>query len=224
VTRAIGYARVSTAEQVNGFGLDVQRQAITEHCRAHGLDLIHILADEGQSGAKGIEARPGLARALAEVESTRSVLVVYRADRLARDLVLQETIIARLRAAGASIVSISEPDIDSGDPTRVLVRQVLGAIAQYERALIAARTAAGRAAKRAAGGYAGGRPRYGTAAREGALVPAHQATIARARVLRSQGLSLRQLAEALEAEGHRSAFGRHWGLATLARMVAGDAS
>jgi DNA invertase Pin-like site-specific DNA recombinase len=170
--KVIGYTRVSAAEQVEGFGLTVQRKAITDHCKENGLRLIEVFSDEGGSGSNGLDARRGLSEVLAVVESDMvSGLVVYRLDRLARDLVLQETLMARMRKAGVEVLSVTEPDIDSDDATRVLVRQVLGAIAQYERALIRSRMAAGRAAKMAIGGYAGGRPPFGWRAEGKELVP-----------------------------------------------------
>jgi len=125
----LGYTRVSTAEQVEGFGLTVQRRAITDYCEENGLRLVAVLSDEGVSGSNGLDARKSLSEVLAVVESgSVSGLVVYRLDRLARDLVLQETLMARLRKAGVEVLSVTEPDIDSEDHTRVLVRQVLGAM------------------------------------------------------------------------------------------------
>ncbi|HVC26070.1 MAG TPA: recombinase family protein, partial [Acidimicrobiales bacterium] len=133
--KVLGYTRVSTAEQVDGFGLDVQRGAIERYCKDHGLRLVRVFSDEGQSGSNGLDTRVELAEALALVERGEVAgLVVYRLDRLARDLLLQETLMARMRQAGAEVLSVSEPDIDSDDATRVLVRQVLGSISQYERA------------------------------------------------------------------------------------------
>ena len=165
--KVLGYTRVSTQEQVTtGYGLEVQAKAIRDYARANGLRVARILSDEGQSGTNGLDARVGLAEALAIVERGEVAgIVVARMDRLARDLLLQETLMARMRQAGAEVISVSEPDMDSDDPTRVLVRQVLGSISQFERALIRGRMMAGRAAKVAGGGYGGGRPPFGWRAR-----------------------------------------------------------
>jgi DNA invertase Pin-like site-specific DNA recombinase len=208
--KVLGYTRVSTAEQVEGFGLTVQRKAIAAYCKENGLRLIEVLSDEGVSGSNGLDARKSLSEVLAVVESgIVSGLVVYRLDRLARDLVLQETLMARMRKAGVEVLSVTEPDIDSDDATRVLVRQVLGAIAQYERALIRSRMAAGRAAKLATGGYGGGRPPFGWRAEGKQLVPdaREQAVIGLARQLHDEGLSSRQVAARLEQAGHRPKVG-----------------
>ena len=120
--KVLGYTRVSTQEQVTGFGLEVQRKAIKDYCNANGLRLVRTLTDEGQSGTNGLDARVGLAEALAIVERREVAgIVVARMDRLARDLLLQETLMARMRQAGAEVISVSEPEMDSDDPTRCLL-------------------------------------------------------------------------------------------------------
>lgn len=221
--RVIGYVRVSTQEQVEGFGLTIQRDGIRAYCKERGLRLVDIAADEGISGSNGLDTRPGLTEALLRVEDHEaSGIVVYRLDRLARDLLLQETILVQMRKCGGEVLSVSEPDIDSDDPTRILVRQVLGAIAQYERAMIRRRTAAGRARKIAAGGYGGGKPRYGYRAEGGDLIPdeTEQAVIIRVGALRDQGKSLREIAAVLDSEGvqPRTA-GAKWHPATVSGLL-----
>lgn len=69
------------------------------------------------SGAKEQADRPGLAAALAAVEDSAEALVVYRLDRLARHLVVQETILEQLGRKGRRVFSVSEADIDDTDPT-----------------------------------------------------------------------------------------------------------
>jgi DNA invertase Pin-like site-specific DNA recombinase len=220
--KVLGYTRVSTAEQVEGFGLAVQRKAITDYCKQNNLRLVEVFSDEGVSGSNGLDARKGLSEVLTAVEiGAISGLVVYRLDRLARDLVLQETLMARMRKAGVEVLSVTEPDIDSDDATRVLVRQVLGAIAQYERALIRSRMGAGKAAKRATGGYAGGRPPFGWRAEGKELVPdeREQEIIALARRLAGEGLSSRQVAARLEQGGHNPKVGRRWSSVQVGRLL-----
>jgi DNA invertase Pin-like site-specific DNA recombinase len=94
--------------------------------------------------------RIGLTSALAGLESQEAdCFVVYRLDRLARDFVLQELLVNRLRDTGTPIRSVMDPDIDtvSDDPTKALIRQILGSIGQYERALIRGRMQAGKWSK-----------------------------------------------------------------------------
>ena len=212
-TKVIGYTRVSTAEQVDGFGLDVQEASIRAYCKAENLRLVAVLSDQGQSGSNGLETRLELAEGLARVErGEASGLVVYRFDRLARDLILQETLIVRLEAVGASVLSVSEPAMDGDDATRKMVRQILGVISEYERAVIRGRMMAGKAAKVAKGGYGGGRPAYGLKAASGALVANEEesAVVDTVTSLRRSGESYRAIALALSNAGITTRTGGPW--------------
>ena len=213
--RAIGYIRVSTTEQVSGFGLDVQEKAIRDYCKANRLRVVAVYRDEGQSGSNGLEDRVGLAEALAALKAGEAQsLVVYRLDRLARDLILQETTVERLKDQGTPVVSASEPDLDTAtdDPTKVLIRQIVGAVAQYERAVIRGRMMAGKAAKVAQGGYGGGRPAYGYKASGGSLVANDDeaAVVDTVTSMRSSGESYRAIALALSDSGITTRTGGAW--------------
>jgi DNA invertase Pin-like site-specific DNA recombinase len=132
----IGYARVST----EGQDLEPQRRALREAgCTA--------LVEERASGAD--RARPELARLLGRLRPGDTVVVV-RIDRLARSLAHLLGVLEQVGAAGARFRSLSDP-IDTGSPTGRLVLQVIGAIAEFERSLIAERTRAGLAVARARG-------------------------------------------------------------------------
>ncbi len=223
--KALGYVRVSTQEQVNGFGLDVQEGAIRAWCKAKGVRLVDVLRDEGQSGSNGLDARLGLAEALAKLKAGEaSMLVVYRMDRLARDLILQETLVQRLRGQGTPVRSAYEPDldIDTDDPTKVLIRQIVGAVSQYERAVIRGRMMAGRRAKAAAGGFIGGRAPYGFRVVNGDVVPdeAEQEVVQLVGRMHLAGSSLREIAAHLEAKGYRPRDAQRWHPNTVRRITA----
>ncbi len=220
--RVIGYTRVSTAEQVDGFGLDVQEAAIRTYCKAENLRLVAMVSDEGQSGSNGLDDRRGLAEGLARIErGEATALVVYRLDRLARDLLLQETVHARLEAGGAAVLSVSEPAVEGDDATRVLVRQLLGGIAQYERAVIRGRMMAGKAAKVAQGGYGGGRPPYGYRAASGSLEPNPEeaAILQTVKTMRREGASYREIATALSEAGLATRNGSAWNPNQIRRIA-----
>lgn len=227
--KAIGYVRVSTDEQVQGNGLAVQRQGIVKFCKADGTRLIDVLSDEGLSGSNGLEHRVGLATALARLEAGEAnSLVVYRLDRLARDYVLQELLVARLREAGTPVRSVMEPDIDTNtdDPTKVLLRQILGSIGQYERALIRGRMQAGKMIKAARGGYVGGQPRYGHRAKDRELVvaPAEAEVVRMVKALRAEGQSYRAVCAALEDAGLQPRRAEHWQPAVVRSIALGAAA
>ena len=201
-TRALGYVRVSTTEQAErGQGLNIQRRGIREYCRAHRIHLLEIIGDEGISGVSGLQGRPGLAEALRRIENHEAtVLVLFRLDRLARDLLLQETVVEQLRLGGGSVRSVTEPDVDGNDPTRILIRQVLGALAQYEKTLLKARMIAGRKLKAERGGYTGGIPRFGYTAVRHEYVPLkrEQEIVARIQVERAAGATFQTIADGLK--------------------------
>src|SRR3954466_6453586 len=139
----VGYARVSTTDQSPELQLDALRRA--------GCEKIHT---EKASGAK--VDRPVLARVLDDVLRQGDVLVVWKLDRLARSLKELITTAEELEQRGIGLVSLTE-SIDTTTPGGVLVFHVFGAIAQFERALIRERTAAGLAEARRRG-RKGGRP------------------------------------------------------------------
>jgi DNA invertase Pin-like site-specific DNA recombinase len=208
--RYVIYLRVSTDQQADtGQGLDIQEAACRKWLREGRHRLVEVCSDAGRSGGADVGHRPGLARALALVGADRADgVVVHRLDRLARDLVLQEQLLAELHRRGKQLSSVDLTENASllyspDDPTRALVRRMLGSIAQYEREVIRLRLMAGRTRKKLEGGYAGGGPPFGWAAVRGELVkiPAEQAAIRRMRALRESGHSYRQIAQALEVQG-----------------------
>ena len=171
-----------------------------------------------------METRIGLAEALAVLKAGEAEqLVVYRLDRLARDLILQETLVQRLRDQGTPVRSASEPDIDTDtdDPTKTLIRQIIGAVSQYERAVIRGRMMAGRAAKRAQGGYGGGTVPYGFRLLDSKIEPDpdEQVVVALVCELAAKGLSLRQIITELDNAGHKPRSGDAWHPTQVSRIV-----
>lgn len=211
--RYVAYLRVSTDGQADaGGGLEIQEAAVREWARRGRHRLVEVVADRGVSGTTPPDKRPGLSHVVALLAADRADgVVVPRLDRLARELVLQEQFLAELHRAGKELHSCS-PTEDAhlanadDDPSRTLVRQILGSIAQYERAWIRLRLAAGRERKVMAGGHVYGPAPYGSAIVDGRLVkvPDEQLQIRRMRVMRAQGKSYREIGDQLEQIGARS--------------------
>jgi DNA invertase Pin-like site-specific DNA recombinase len=193
-----------------------------------GVRLVGVHVDDGKSGSNGMAEREGLADAL---ESLRigfaDVLVVPSLDRLARDLIVQEQLIAEVRRIGAEIRSAAAGEDaylrdDPDDPSRRLVRQVLGSVAEYERAMASLRLRRGRRAKIRRDGWAGGPVPYGWRAENKQLVHdlAEQSVIRLATKLRGQGASLREIARRLETDGQWPRRpGASWHPVSIARML-----
>lgn len=140
----IGYARVSTAEQ------DTQLQLLA--LKNAGCTQIY----KEKTSSVGI--RPQLQNAMRSIKDG-DTLVIYKIDRLARSLSDLLSIIDNLNLRKASIKSLTEP-IDTTTATGVLMLQILGAFAQFERNLIRERSIAGQQAAMAAGKHCGRRPGY----------------------------------------------------------------
>lgn len=134
--RIIGYARVSTDDQAT--------EAQEDELRAAGCTVIYR---EQASGAS--RARPELARLMAQIQPG-DVLTVVRLDRLARSVSHLLDTVETIQSRGAYFRSLRDP-IDTSTPQGMFSLQVLGAVAQLERALISERTRAGIAAARARG-------------------------------------------------------------------------
>ena len=226
--RITAYLRVSTdAQAERGQGLDVQRLAIRAWARHHGHQIVSWHADEGISASDGLDTRDALPDAVGEIREDRADgLVVYRLDRLARDLILQETLLAEIAGLGGQVFSTfaGEQDVitdDPEDPSRRLIRQVLGAVAQYQRSLIRLRLRNDRRREAERGGHASGSPPPGRRSDEGEPVePAEATAVDRILELAATGASTRSIATALTAEGYRPKRGGTWHQETVRRVLA----
>lgn len=232
---AIGYVRVSTVGQADHEGPDVQRAAIEAWCADRGYRIVDVVTDAGVSGTIEAADREGLGQALDSIrKGEATVLVAYRVDRFARDVVVQEALLRALRDMGARAESTSDAENanltdDQADPSRAMIRVILAAVAQYERAMIRLRMTAGLAAKARRGGYTGGAPSFGLVAVGGELEPdpAEAAVAERITAMRADGASLRSIAAELNTEGLAAKRGGRWYASSVARVlersaIAGD--
>ncbi len=178
-----GYIRVSSEGQEEGQSPEVQKEGIIAFCAEQKLGApefvfeqasaknpaIPIMVSSTAGEPAEISPRPLLFMLLGYLcERNGSHLVVWKLDRLARLAYEQELILDLLTRKGARLHSTQrgEQDVldrskDSGDPSRVLFRQVLAAIAQYERRIIEMRMRAGMQLKASKGGWVGGARPFG---------------------------------------------------------------
>ena len=189
-----------------------------------------VHADHGMSGCLGPDDRPGLAAALVAVErGDADGVVVHRLDRLARELHVQEAALARAWEAGGRVFEAVEGEVprdDPDDPYRRFVRQVMGAAAELERGMIAARLRTGRRRKRERGGYTGGPTvpfgqRVEGEGKDAHLVadPHHASTVAKIVELRGARLTLAAIADRLNAESLPSPQGSRWHATSVKRVL-----
>lgn len=151
--RAGVYCRVSTSDQSVAMQLDELR----EYADKRDFDIVAEYVDEGVSGAK--TKRPGLNAMMEDARRRKfDLLLVWKVDRLGRSLSHLVRLVDEFGALGVDLVSLCDPGLDTSTPQGKLVFAVVGACAEFERALAVERTrAAMRAAKRR--GKRIGRPR-----------------------------------------------------------------
>jgi DNA invertase Pin-like site-specific DNA recombinase len=222
--KAAGYIRVSTEEQAaTGYSLDAQERAIRAFAESQGYELVDVVADPGVSGASRPEKRPGFSRVLSLAqEGAFSVLLLWKFDRLARNLTHAVTAANTLREQyGVVIRSVTEP-IDTATPVGETIFAVLAGMAAQEREAIIERTLAGKKEKARRGGFAGGPAPLGYRRdKEGGLEvdPKEAEVVRRIYAMRRQGMSYRAIADALNAGGIPTKRGGRWHPATVAYIL-----
>lgn len=176
--RAAIYARVSTTN--HGQDVNLQLRELREYCERRGFEIAGEYTDSA-SGAK--DSRPELNRLMADVHERKcDAVLVWKLDRFGRSLRHLVNALADLESLGVSFVSLKD-NLDLSTPSGRLMFQIIGAMAEFERALIQDRVKAGLRNARAKGQKLG-RPRK---------------VVDRARIvrLRAQGRSLREIADEL---------------------------
>jgi DNA invertase Pin-like site-specific DNA recombinase len=161
IAKAVAYLRTSSRTNVGPDKDSDKRQlaAITSYAKANGFEVVATFYDAAVSGADPVTDRLGFAEMLERLLSNGArTIIVESPDRFARDLMVQLAGHDLLKAKGISLIAASAPTFFLEDtPTAVLVRQVLGAIAQFEKAGLVAKLAAARKRKRVANGKCEGR-------------------------------------------------------------------
>lgn len=207
---AVAYLRVSTDEQT--LGLDAQRATVEAWASTQGVSVVAWCVDEGISGGAALEARPDLVRAIGLLREHRAgSLVVAKRDRLARDVIVA-AMVERLAAdAGASVLSVAGEGSDAtDDPSSALLRRMVDAFAEYERAIISLRTRKALAVKRAKGQAIGGNPPWGYRTEGDRWVPdeREQRVLALVLQLRDKGATFASIVQTLTLAGFTTRNGR----------------
>jgi DNA invertase Pin-like site-specific DNA recombinase len=167
-------------------------------------------------GDDPVDDRRGFAEMLERLLGNGArTIIVESPDRFARDLMVQLDGHDMLKAKGIALIAASAPQhFLEETPTAVMVRQILGAVAQFEKATTVAKLAAARKRKREATGKCEGRK---------PIVEQHPEAVAMARELaavRKRKPSLRQISAALAAAGHLNELGKPFAPKSIAAMLA----
>ncbi len=228
--RVIAYIRVSTDGQADGFGPDVQRSLIEGWVKATpGATIVQWCEDLGVSGSVDALDRDGLSCVLDSLaDGQADAVVMSDLDRLGRRLAVSEAALGLIRKAGGRCFTVNNGEVgeDDEDETRILIRQVLSAINEFEARKIVKRMQRGRAAKASAGGFAYGSPAFGKRSEDGELVDdADQAAVLdRMTAMHAGGFSYRRIASTLNDEGVPTKRGGRWHPSTVSRALDPEAA
>jgi len=204
---ALAYARVSTDMQAeHGASLDAQETTLRAEADRRGWD-VEIIREEGKSAAT-LTKRPKLLAALARLDRAEAdVLLAVRLDRVSRSVVDFAAMMQRAERRGWAL-TFTATAIDTTDASGRFSAHVMIAAAEFERALISARTREGMAQRKAEGVVFG---------RE--VVEAFLPTYRRVLAMHAGGESFNGIARALNAEGIPTAKGGTWHASTVRAMV-----
>lgn len=222
--KAFSYLRVSGKGQVDGDGFDRQRDAIQKRAKAGRFEVVAEFIDAGISGTKDMDERPGLSELFAAIvgNGVRTVLV-ERADRLARDVMVGEILLSKFREEGVAVIEAeSGIDLTLDDPdnaTATLVRQILSVVAQFEKTSIVAKLRKARQRKRMEDGRCEGVKPFGTFPGETETVAA-MARMRRKPIGRSKRMSFAKIAAKLDEDGFVSRSGKPWTAEAVRKILA----
>ncbi len=217
--KAVAYLRTSSAANV-GADKDSekrQRAAVQAYAKRAGIEIVDEFYDAAVSGADPIDQRPGFGAMLKRIESNGvRTIIVETASRFARDLMVQEVGYSILKERGIDLVAADSPTSFLDDtPTAKLIRQVLGAVAEFDKAMTVAKLRAARERKRAQGVKVEGRRSH--AEQNPDLV--REAKRLRRRSPKGHQRSLREVSAELSALGFVNANGRPFSPSSIKAMI-----
>ena len=211
--KAFGYLRVSGRAQVEGDGFPRQEAAIRAYAKAHGIKLVRLFQEKGVGGGKAIADRPAFLAMMEALHGDGVKLVLVESlGRLARDLMVQESILHDLKRHGFELISVAEPDLCDEDESRKLMRRIMGAFHEYEKQMIVVKLRGARQRTRMKRGRCEGRKPYGS-------YPGEAETLKRIMELDASGETTTAIANRLRGEGRKTRNGGEWLQPTVSKIL-----
>lgn len=223
--KAFSYLRVSSRGQVDGDGFDRQRDKIQKWAKANGATIEREFREEGISGANELDGRPAMIELLSAIAANGvRTVIVERADRFARDLVASELLLREFTRLGVRVIEAEGGnDLSAGDdsnPTAKLVRQILGAVAEFDKTSIVLKLKAARVRARREKGRCEGRKPYGE--RDGEAATMDLIRSLRRKPKGGTRMSFDAIAEKLNQDGIPSRTGKPWHPEVIRRLLGGE--
>jgi DNA invertase Pin-like site-specific DNA recombinase len=224
--KAVAYLRTSSATNVSKDKAPAvedkdsdkrQRAAIQAYAKAAGYEIVDEYYDKAVKGADPVGDRPAFAEMLERlIANGAKTIIVESPDRFARDLMVQLAGHDMLKGRGIALIAASAPTHFIEDtPTAVLVRHVLGAIAQFDKTTLVAKLAAARRRKRATGVKVEGRKSHAEKRPEVVAI----AKALRRKKPKGGRMSLREISAELATQGHLNSHGKPFSATAVASML-----
>lgn len=212
--KAIGYVRVSTKEQgaEDKFGKVAQKQAIRDYAKVHGYEIVAWFEDV----ASGVsDERPEWNKVLVADDITNppfEAVIVFKSDRVARDIQLYFYYSYLLRRKGVELIAVNDGFTEVPNEYKNIIKSFVVFSAEQERKNIALRTSHGRKIKAVNGGYAGGGIPYGYKVVKGRLeVDEYESSVVKNIFsMYEDNISQVKIAKYLNDNGITTKFGKSW--------------
>jgi site-specific DNA recombinase len=174
--RAVGYFRVSSEEQVEGYSIAAQERAYRQYCEAHNYTSVAEYRDEGKSARTDhIRRRPQFAQMLQDAQTGLfDLIVVHKMDRFSRSMRVAVQAFEHLGQCNVGLVSVSEPNLDYSTPQGKLFMHMLWALAQFYSDNLAQEVRKGKVERKQQGLYNGFLPFGVIKDDKGVPVPDHR--------------------------------------------------
>ena len=212
------YLRVSSTGQVQGDGFPRQEAAVRKWATANRFRIHTMFREEGVSGTVDHLSRPALSKLFEAVTSypgTGVTVIVEKADRLARDLVVSELLLRQFRDLGVTVIEAEGGnDLTAGSDnlTSTLIRQILAAVSEFEKSSLVLKLRAARERVKAETGRCGGRWPFG-------YYPGEKDTLVLMLDASADGDSCRDIADYLNREQIPSRSGKPWSFGAVAKIL-----
>jgi DNA invertase Pin-like site-specific DNA recombinase len=214
VKKAVAYFRTSSATNVGQDKDSLARQelAVRDYAARNDIEIVQEFYDAAISGADPLDEREGFRLLLQRITSNGvKTILCETANRFARDLMVQEIGWRRLQDLGVELIAVDSPNAFLDDtPTANLIRQILGAVAQFDKAMVVAKLRGARERKKAATGKCEGQKSWTEMDPKMAKI---------ARELRTRGWSLNAVRKELAVRGFVSKTGTPLTRSVVSRMA-----
>ena len=210
--KAFSYLRVSSKGQVEGDGYPRQRETIARYAQQNSVNVTSEFI-ESISGTTESVNRPALTDLMLALKFTDGprIVLVENAHRLARDLMVSELLLAEFKKAGVKVIdcnSGTDLTVEDGDPTKKLIRQILGAVSEWDKNVMVLKL---RAARIRSGKKEGRKP-YGTKPGEAEILSTMKAWA-------RNGISCQQIADTMNQQGMKPRAGKRWHKTAVQRIL-----